>query len=340
MKIAIHHSEIGFHRRWRSYCISQNIDYKDVDCYADDIVLQLKDCDALMWHYWQTSLKDSLKAKNLLFALEHSGLIVFPNFNTAWHFDDKIAQKYLLEALDLPLVKSYHFIDKRQALDWTNTVTFPKVFKLKGGAGSANVQLVKNKWRSRILINKAFKSGFKQYDSLAALKERYRRYKDGKDTLIDVLKSFYRLFREPDYAKTGVQRNEVYFQDFIPDNDYDIRVIVIDSKAFAIKRLVRENDFRASGSGNIMYGKENFESSLIQSSFDYAKILGIQSCGFDFVMLDGKHKIVEISYGYAIEGYENCVGYWDENLIFHEGKFDSSSWMIDSIVKEINNKVE
>ena len=339
--IAIHYSNVGFHKRWREYCILKNIKYKDVDCYADNIIEQLINCDALMWHYWQTSSKDFIKAKRLLFALEHSEFVVFPDFKTAWHFDDKIAQKYLLEALNLPLVKSYHFIDKTQALNWTNGASFPKVFKLKGGAGSANVQLVKNRRRAIKLINKAFKSGFKQYDSFAALKERYRKYKEGKDTLIGVLKSFYRLFNEPIYSKVlGVIKNEIYFQDFIADNDCDIRVIVVDEKAFAIKRLVRENDFRASGSGNILYSKENFDTNLIKNSFEYANRLNVQSCAFDYVISNGVPKIVEISYGYAIEGYNDCVGYWDKNLNFHEGKFDSTNWMIDSVIKQIDKKNE
>tara|TARA_B110000003_G_C16322420_1_gene407377 strand:+ start:346 stop:477 length:132 start_codon:yes stop_codon:yes gene_type:complete len=41
-------------------------------------------------------------------------------------------------------------------------------------------------------------------------------------------------------------------------------------------------------------------------------------------MLDGMPKIVEISYGYAIYSFDKCVGYWDKNLVFHEGKFDST----------------
>tara|TARA_Y100001958_G_C21248081_1_gene580290 strand:- start:1542 stop:2564 length:1023 start_codon:yes stop_codon:yes gene_type:complete len=339
--IAIHNTNVGFHKRWREYCILKNIKYKDVDCYANNIIEQLKDCDALMWHYWQTSSKDFLKAKRILFALEHAGIIVFPNFKTAWHFDDKIAQKYLLEVLNLPLVKSYHFIDKREALNWTNITTFPKVFKLKGGAGSSNVQLVESKSRAVKLIKKAFGSGFKIYDSIAALKERYRKFKEGKDSIIGVMKSFYRIFRNPVYSNVmGTIKNEIYFQDFVPNNDYDIRVIVIGDKAFAIKRLVRDNDFRASGSGNTLYAKENFDINLIKSSFEYAAKLKTQSCTFDYVILDGKSKILEISYGYAIDVYEDCVGYWDKNLVFYEGKFDSTNWMIDYIVSQINKKNE
>ena len=339
MKIAIHKTKAGFHERWRSYCKLKNIKYVDVDCYANNIIEQLNGCDALMWHYWQTSSKDFLKAKRILFALEHAGFIVYPNFHTAWHFDDKIAQKYLLESLNLPLVKSYHFIEKREAMNWINKTTFPKVFKLKGGAGSSNVQLVRNKSRAVKLTKKAFGSGFKIYDGCASLKERYRMYKEGKDTIIGVLKSIYRIFKNPIYSDVmGVIKNEIYFQDFAPNNDFDIRVIVVGDKAFAIKRLVRKNDFRASGSGNTLYAKENFDTSLIKSSFEYTDILKTQSCTFDYVVIDGESKILEISYGYAIDVYNDCVGYWDKNLVFHEGKFDSTSWMIDFVISQINNK--
>ena len=62
MKIAIHNTELGFHQRWRLYCKSKNIEYKNVDCYANNIIEQLNGCDALMWHYWQSSSKDFLKA--------------------------------------------------------------------------------------------------------------------------------------------------------------------------------------------------------------------------------------------------------------------------------------
>tara|TARA_B100001059_G_scaffold221579_1_gene244670 strand:+ start:204 stop:623 length:420 start_codon:yes stop_codon:yes gene_type:complete len=135
-------------------------------------------------------------------------------------------------------------------------------------------------------------------------------------------------------------KNEIYFQDFIADNDCDIRVIVVDEKTFAIKRLVRGNDFRASGSGNILYAKENFDTNLIKNSFEYVNRINVQSFHFDYVMSNGVPKIIEISYGYAIEGYNDCVGYWDKNLNFHEGKFDSTNWRIDSVIKQIDEKNE
>ena len=96
MKIAIHHRPGSFSDRWIEYCKREGIEYKIVDCFQSDIIEQLKDCDALMWHHHHSVFKDVIVAKKLLFALEHAGVKIFPNFHTGWHFDDKVAQKYLL----------------------------------------------------------------------------------------------------------------------------------------------------------------------------------------------------------------------------------------------------
>src|SRR5690606_25942573 len=145
MKIAIHHRPGSFSDRWIEYCKQQGIEYKIVNCYDSNIIEQLKDCDALMWHHHHGNVKDVIAADKILFALEHAGVKVFPDFKTSWHFDDKVAQKYLLEAIGAPMVPSYVFYDKKEAIEWANKTTYPKVFKLKGGAGSANVKLVRTK---------------------------------------------------------------------------------------------------------------------------------------------------------------------------------------------------
>ena len=82
MKIAIHHTEVSFSDRWVSYCVQKNIPYKLVDCYKDNIIQQLSDCDALMWHFHNASPKDTLFAKQLLYSVAASGkkyfLIIIP----------------------------------------------------------------------------------------------------------------------------------------------------------------------------------------------------------------------------------------------------------------------
>ena len=109
MKIAIHHTPGTFSDRWISYCEEKGIPYKIVDAYSSDIVKQVEDCDAFMWHHHHANYKDALFAKQLLYSLQIAGKKVFPDFNTGWHFDDKVGQKYLLEAIGAPLVTSYVF---------------------------------------------------------------------------------------------------------------------------------------------------------------------------------------------------------------------------------------
>jgi len=332
MKIAIHKFG-GFAERWISYCEENKIQYKIVNCYENDIIKQLDDCDALMWHHNHASPKDVQFAKQLLFSVEQSGKKVFPNFNTTWHFDDKVGQKYLLEAINAPLTPSYVFYSKKEAIQWVELTTFPKVFKLRGGAGSANVRLAKTKQEAKKLINKAFGRGFPQYDRFGNLKERWRKYLLGKTTLFDVLKGCVRIFHTTDFARVaGNAKGYVYFQEFIPNNSYDIRIIVIEDRAFGIKRMVRENDFRASGSGNIVYKKSEISEDCVRIAFDLNQKLKTQCIAIDFVFDDKQALIVEISYGFVPQVYDPCEGYWDSSLNWHEGKFDPYGWMIENLL--------
>ena len=334
--IAIHKFNTGFHPFWINYCIDNNIPYKLVDCYQDNIVEQLKDCSILLFHFHQSGSKDIVMAKQLLFSLEQSGLKVFPSFNTAWHFDDKVGQKYLLEALEVELVKTWVFYDKKSALDWIYTTSFPKVFKLRGGAGSQNVQLVLSKSQAQRLVRKAFGNGFPAYYGWGSLKERYRKWRLGKVNFKEVIKGIVRLVKPPRYAKVmGKEINYLYFQEFIPNNDSDTRIIVIDGKAFGIKRMNRENDFRASGSGFILYEKENIDIIFVKTAFEIHKKLNAQCIAYDFVYGENKKPfLIDISYGFDSGGYDDCAGYWDEQLNWYEGKFNPYGWMIEMMNKK------
>lgn len=336
MKIAIHNSQSGFHPRWVAYCKVNNIAYKIVDCYADNIIHQLEGCKALLWHHGQSNTKDIVIAQQILFALEHANFQVFPNFNTSWHFDDKVGQKYLFEALKLPMVPSYVFVEKKNALAWAQTTGYPKVFKLRGGAGSANVKLVEDKKKAIKLIKKSFGKGFKQYDAWYNLKDRIYKFREGKGSLYSVFKGVARLGYEPEFSKTiGRERGYAYFQDFIPQQDSDTRIIIIDNKAFALKRMVRKGDFRASGSGEFYYSRELFNVSSIEIAFKLNELLKSQSLAIDFVFNEQNHPLlVEISYGFSPEGYDDCPGYWDKNIEWHKGNFNPQGWMIDSLLKK------
>lgn len=336
MRIAIYNNK-GFSSRWVEYCVKNNIDIKLVNPYESDIVEQVKGCDAFMWHHNHADYRDVLFAKQLIFSLEAAGVKCFPNYHTTWHFDDKVGQKYLLEAINAPIVSSFVFYTKKEAFKWISQTSFPKVFKLRGGAGAANVKLVHSSCEARKLVRKAFGCGFSQFDRIGYLKERYRKWREGKDSIVGVLKGFGRLFIIPSFAKMhGREKGYAYFQDFIPNNSFDIRVCIVGGKAFALKRMTRKGDFRASGSGSIIYDKAQIDIRCVRIAFDVNKKLQTQSVAYDFVFdKDGRPLIVEISYGYSVNAYDNCEGYWTEDLIWHEGShFDFCGWMVEGIIYE------
>lgn len=336
MKIAIHHSPISYSSRWIEYCQSSNIKYKIVNCYSNDIIKSLEDCDILMWHFYHKSSRDFVFAKQLMFAVQASGKKVFPDFNSSWHFDDKVGQKYLFEAIGAPLIPSYVFYSKSEAIQWVNGTTFPKVFKLRRGSGSANVQLIKTRKHAIRIINKAFNSGFRQYNAWGGLRERFRLFAIGKSNVKDLFEGVGRFFLRTDFEKiAGNEKGYVYFQDFIEGCAFDIRVTVINDKCYAFKRLTREGDFRASGSHSEIYSSDGIPLEMIKIAFKISNTLKLQSAAFDFLLSDNKVPLItEVCYAFGWDDGD-CYGYWDSELNWHEGDFNPFGYMIENLIREM-----
>lgn len=333
--LAIHPREGGFSDKWIEYCTANDITYKLVNCYSSDIITQLQGCSALMWHWAHYDHKGVLFARQLIVSLELMGIKVFPDIKTCWHFDDKVGQKYLLESINAPLVPGYVFYDKAEALQWIRESDFPKVFKLRGGAGAENVRIVKNKSEAERLIKQAFGKGFKIKSRANFLHERLWHFQRDKTlkSFFNISKGLARLFIPTETEKKlPREKNYIYFQDFIADNDHDIRIIVIGKRAFAIKRMVREGDFRASGSGFIIYEPEQIPKECVKIAFETSAKLQTQSLAYDFIFKNGDPLIVEISYAFSQKGYLKCPGYWNDKLEWTEGAFTPEFFMIEDLL--------
>ncbi len=324
MKIAIHDGN-GWNIKWQLYCKAEGIPYKLVNCYNTNIIQQLKDegITHLMWHFHHLLFKDILIARSVLYSATKIGIKTFPDFNTCYHFDDKISQKYLLEAIGAPLVPSYVFYDKKEAMKWLkNEARYPLVAKLRRGAGSYNVCLLNNYKQAKTYTDKMFGRGLQPVPGyLADIKNKLK----VASSLNGIIK---RIKKAPNYFKIMYkgrhdfpnEKGYVYFQDFIAGNKEDIRIAVVGNKIWSFKRKVRAGDFRASGSGMIDYDTKNLPIQLIKRAFEVSQKLKAQSIAFDFVKdKSGNYYIVEMSYGYAGEVVYNCPGYWNESLVYEKG---------------------
>jgi glutathione synthase/RimK-type ligase-like ATP-grasp enzyme len=339
MKIGIHHDKGSFSEDWIRYCRNHNIEYKIVNAYGQTIIEDLEDCDVFMWHFTQINPKDMLFARQLLFSLEQSGKPVYPNWKTSWSFDDKLGQKYLFEAFKMPLIKSYAFYSKSDALKWAESYKFPAVFKLRGGAGSYNVMLARTKAEAIKYINKCFGSGFRQYNPITDIQEAFAHFLKRKATLKDVLKAVLHIVVPYQIEKSkGREKGYAYFQEFITGCNSDIRIQVVDDKCYAMRRFVRKNDFRASGSGMIDFDGSKIPQTLIKKSFDLTKSLGVQSLAIDWLETNNDYVIAEISYAWGIAEGELDCGYWNDKLVWIPEKVDLGEWFVQLMMKNNQQK--
>src|SRR5690606_2383167 len=118
------------------------------------------------------------------------------------------------------------------------------------------------------------------------------------------------FFIHPRFSRMqSKEKGYVYFQEFIPNNDSDVRLIVIGDKAYGMRRLVRKGDFRASGSNEFVY--KEIDKATLKTAFSVSKLLKLQCVAFDFVYLNGRPLIVEMSFGFGTKGSDKCPGFWN-----------------------------
>lgn len=332
MKIAILNRKKSYSSQWIAYCIERDLDYKIINPYSSSIIQEVADCDIIMWHHAETDYRDMLFAKQLLYALEQSGKIVYPNFKTGWHFDDKVGEKYLFEALGIKSAEGSVFYTKNEAYKWIETVSFPKVFKLRGGAGAKNVYLAHSEKEAKKFVRKAFSSGFPQYNRWRNISDRIKAYKEGHLDFISILKGFGRLFFIPQFAKMRApEKGYAYFQEFIPNDGYDFRVEVIGEKAIACVRYCRKNDFRASGGHNNHFENPLITPDVIQFAFEVADAVESQSIALDIVRNKETNKLylIETSYCFGVDEDEFDHGFFDRNGVLNKIPFNGLNCIMD-----------
>lgn len=285
--------------KWARYIESQGHKVKWVNVYQADILEQIKGCDGFMWRWAQIGDMRQI-AHRLLPVLERElGMLVFPDQNTCWHYDDKVSQSYLFDALKIPYPKTWVWFDKMDAINWAKTAKYPLVLKLSLGASSRNVKLIKNFQEAKYYIEKLFFCGI-------------------EDITSDSQNKFYKWFKkvvavtlnQKKISLEDVQHHYVLFQEFVPNNSFDTRVTVIGNRAFAYRRFNRKNDFRASGSGNFDTDPTKVDQRFVRLAFKISRLLRTQSLAVDCLWKDSRPIITEISYTFVNWMVRSCPGHW------------------------------
>lgn len=335
--LAIHTKTGSFASGWVQYCLDHNIPFKEVDCFSNDIITDLKECRALLWHWTHNDYLAALFARQLIASVEAMGLIVFPGSSTCWHYDDKIGQKYLLEAIGAPLIPTHVFYEPQTALRWLHNTNFPVVWKLRGGAGSQNVRLIRDLKEARRIVKRSFGRGHRP-SRLHALRERMWDFQrqPGLTSLVNIGRGLARTIVPHKVSRnTPPEQNYIYFQEYIPNCTFDIRVVVIGKRCYAFRRMTRGGDFRASGSGIMDHDPAMIPLSCIRIAFEVSQRIGSQSTAFDFVIAEEEAAIIEISYAFSLNGYRGCTGYWTPELEWRPGAVRPEYFMMEDVLARL-----
>lgn len=345
MRIAIHQNPNIFNHYsswsipWIEYCKEHNLDYEVVDCYDYKIIEKLERFDILLWHFFGNVIQDMSFARSILYIAKKMGLKVFPDFNESWHFDDKIAETYLLQSVNAPMPKSWVFYTINDLNNWIETEgKFPIVAKLKSGSGSNNVKLIKDSKKllkySKRMFGRGYspaprvgfkaKSQLKSSKNIGEIKARFKKIPQ----FIETMRLGKQLPNEKGY---------VYFQEFTPNPGYDIKIAVVGNKLSFIGRNIRKDDFRASGGGDLFYDKNLVTKDIIESAFRIADELGFQCIGFDYLIDEriSRGIIIEISYGFSHTALLNAGGYWDREGVWYDEPLNAPKNILKNIVAKM-----
>ena len=327
-----------FPGRWIKALEARGAAVRILDLLGAKPLAEAAGCDGVMWHWLHYPHESRLAVLPILRVIaEHLHLPVFPDLATCWHYDDKVAQAYLLEALDIPHPQTWVFWRKADALAWCEQAAYPLVAKLACGAGSRNVRLIQTPRAAWAYVNQAFSgSGIVTQPALQPrrMARAWTVVKRAGKRLVQAgpYVCANRFPSLPDQTFWMPQKNHVLFQEFLAGNAYDTRVTVIGDRAFAYRRFNRPNDFRASGSGNFDVNPAEINPECIRTAFQNARKLQSQSMAFDFLFRPGDPRPLtgEISYCYVDWMVAKCPGHWDSELKWHAG----SMWPEDAHVED------
>nr|WP_303182766.1 hypothetical protein [Lachnoclostridium phocaeense] len=325
--------------RFIEFCRENNIPFEIVDCYRSDVVKKLPNYSALLWNYSNFVIADLLEARNIIQIADNLGLETFPYPGMNWHFDDKIAEMYAFESIGAEIPRNWVFYAEDECLEWVrHKAEYPIVAKLRCGSGANNVKLLRNAQEAVRYVKRMFGKGFDPAPSLAY--KAYSKIQSSKDLSMVIA----RIKKIPEFLNTRahakmmpIEKGYCYFQEYIPNDGYDLKVVVIGDKMTFCARNVRKNDFRASGGGDCYYDRTLLTNDVIDTAFDAAKRLNMDCVGFDFVVdkKSGKGKIIEMCYGFDYKVQKDLGAYVDRNHIWHE----QAVIVPDEIVKIVIEKV-
>ncbi|MEZ8270393.1 hypothetical protein AB6C54_10160 [Vibrio splendidus] len=183
---------------------------------------------------------------------------------------------------------------------------YPFVYKKVTGAGSSGVSLVRSKKDYLKIRNRDFRVSFKR--------KVIKYLRKVKLSAIEYLLYSYR--------HKGF--NLFVHQDFVDNLDHDFKVLVFSGRYYVLKRSVKENDFRASGSGLLAF--ETAPLSVLNFSKEIFEVLDVPVASLDIAEQIEGCKLIEyqmLNFGpYALNNSPGFYTFENDEWKFNDGSSD------------------
>lgn len=314
-------------RSWKTFKIDdiskklKESDYKVFEVTIDKILeLDLKQEDFLV--YTSSDEKNIRKyIQDVLYFVQHKVNLV-PSYDVLMAHENKGFQELFRKQNKFGGLKgSYHF-DKDLL-----PRNYPFVFKTVMGSGSSGVELVKSDSDLKLIQKRYF---------LTTIKRK----------AINYIRSKQLSEREYDtYLYRHKGHTRYVCQEFVPDLTCDYRVLIFFDKYYVMRRDVRENDFRASGSKKFDY--RDAPKEVLSFAREVYSHIDSPYASLD-VALDKKMSCSLIEYqgmNFGSSALRNSEGYhcWDskkESWNYIKGKSILEDEFSNAIYSHINNKIK
>jgi glutathione synthase/RimK-type ligase-like ATP-grasp enzyme len=330
LKIAIGKNPSNWHDKFalaieNKISLGLPIRYEIIDLSLSNWLDKVSSFDLIIWKPDYMGAYESLYFKEKIYILEKFlSKRVIPNYNTIWHYESKIAQSYIFHLYNIPIPKTYVTFNFLEAKELLKSSNWPLVFKKSQGAASKNVWLVRNLHKASKLMDNAYCNQM--------YRETRLRIRSKFKSILKIIRNRWFLYFVLKSASGNQPTGALYWQEFIPGNDADLRITVIGDKfAYGYWRKNRPKDFRASGSGRVDYHRP-IPKEMLLYCVNINKKFKFDSMAYDLIYKDSKMVITEMSYAYVDHLLYNTSGYYlvndDNTLIFEKGhKWPQELWV-------------
>jgi glutathione synthase/RimK-type ligase-like ATP-grasp enzyme len=289
---------------------NNNIPYSFINIHCNDWISECKNFDLIVWNPLTNPASLYEQRTKIAYIEKFLKVPCHPNSSELWLYEDKVRQFYHLTANNLPVVPTFISFDEEECISKLDTFKYPLISKSFIGSASLSVSKLNNKAEVKKYIFNAFSNG---------INTGYPYYK---------------------------QKGYVYFQEFINDATFDLRIILVGEKILGYYRMVPKNDFRASGAGLIKYNELPLEAVLLAMKVKEAMPSTVLAVDFLASKKSNKYYIIETSIAIDVDCPGELIlngipGYYllnNDSLEFHPGKFWLPELLLEELIKNSVSK--